>query len=207
MIFVEDKARRIVFATAIVVTLFFCVLLSSCNDDVALPEQGKVALYIQSLEYDEETLAITAKVSVDSSERKLPCTADYSRTVEKDGEFWNIYSTDFNFDCDILYACVENAISDGERNYESNFYSDLKIVFDYATIYKSITSNGNLVIEGKNYHHLFNVSKAGEQTVTLNRRSPNSAAWYGVLISVGLAVVFVVAAVSTAVGGKNGRQN
>ncbi len=203
----NSKARRIIFAAAIIMTLLFCVLFSSCNDDVAAPQQSKLSLYIQSLEYEEETLAITAKVTIDSSERELPCTADYSRTVEKDGEFWNIYSTHLKFDCDILYACVENAISDGERNYESNFYSDLKIVFDYATIYKSTTSDGNLIIEGKNYHHLFFMSNTGEQTVTLNRRSPNSAAWYGVLISVGLAIIFVVAAVTTTVGGKNGRQN
>lgn len=187
------------------ITAFFILVLCTgmlfACDKQESEVQTEYGLYISDLSYDEDSLTLTVHVGLGDGNRKLDgITAHREYALTRKNAYWNLVENTFTLDGSAIYSVVNSALTQDELNHDGKFYSCLKIVFDYVTIYKSTKSDGNVTASGKNYVHSFTVTESGNTYAVLTRETPFTAAWYATLICAGIAVAAVAVAVMLARG-------
>ena len=102
-----------------------------------------------------------------------------------------------------VYDEVLGRITDDDRIHDGVEYNHLKVVLRYDTIYKSISSDGDVAKSGRYYLHYFDFDKAqSEQTFSLHLKTQITANWYTLLIACVLVLAVVLLAVTLAIKGK-----
>jgi len=190
----------------IIVLLLSSIFLCSCNKDKVYSDDER-CLYLAGLSYDEDTLTVTATVSLSGgTDQRIP-NAYISLKSESQSVnvFFLKYITNISYNEQTIFSAVDNFVTQEQRKIDGTLYSTLKVVYTYGTIYKSTTSNGTVIKSGRNYYHNFNVENLDEiKQIRLERKAPYSASWYILLTAIAL-VLGVVIVVITVIRGKHGR--
>ncbi|MCQ2602916.1 MAG: hypothetical protein MJ193_03190 [Clostridia bacterium] len=155
---------------------------------------------IKSIGYADDTIIVTVKIG----KERIVGNAQLDNTVEKKNSFFNITKNTYQIDGVAIYGGIVGNLTQDELNFDGKTYSHLKIVFDYDTINKSTKSNGDLSKDGKHFVHSF-VLDDGQNNITLERETPNTAVWYETLIGCAVALMIIVATI-VALKGKYGRE-
>ncbi len=183
-----------------VCTLILCIgVFCSCNANPEI-ENEAYDLSIKSISYADDLIIVTVKIG----DERVVGTAQRENVVEKKNSFFNVTKNTYKIDGVAIYGGIVNALSQDELNHDGKTYSHLKIVFDYATIYKSTKSDGELSKDGKYFVHSF-VLDDGVNGILLERETPATAVWYETLICVAVALLIIVATI-VALKGKYGRK-
>lgn len=186
----SDKGRRVIlFVLAAIIVLSSMTLLCAC--DKTSQDDAEYGLYLKRIDYDEETLTMTAIVALTSAE-------DGALDGVKAGWHWEKYAIDsfyngyeyrINLNPSAIFSAVDASLTQEQRKKDEVEFVVLKVAFEYATIYKSMTGSGTRVKSGKYFLHDFALDESQtDATVNLALRTHNSATWYGVLIAVTVAL-------------------
>lgn len=186
-----EKDKRIfkkkVAVTALALTLIFAVFaLCACDKEEAPPAEYN--LYYKGIAFDRDNSVAYAVICLTGTEEEKLDTELARRAQVTDG-FWYINSlTTYSFNPSTLYSELLAAVTQDDMVYDGIAYSDLKIMFAYDTIYKSVSSDGKIgKVKNVYRHSYFPDESADSFTAGFNRSVQNSANWYTVLISAGLA--------------------
>ena len=172
--------------------------LVGCNE--IEPDTATYGIYLQSAEVVDGVCVVRL-----SRNAKGESFGDSQIVVSGDkGHFVNLYTYTVSFDGEAIFCAVSDRLTQDGTILNGAEYSTLKIVYDYATIYKSIKSDGYYTKSGRNHVHSFEVNEEPFQEV-LTREIPRQSTWYAVLIGVAGAVV-VVFVIAKSVRGKYGRK-
>jgi hypothetical protein len=172
--------------------MVFCFV--ACNQ--VEPDTATYGVYLKSAEVVDGQCVV--HLSRSGSDEALG--QSQIAIVEEKGHFVNTYTYTVTFDGEAIFCAVQSRLTQDGTILNGAEYSTLKIVYDYATIYKSIKSDGEHSKSGRNYVHSFDVSN-GPFEATLTRKIPRQSTWYAVLLG-GAGAVIVAFVVAHLVRGK-----
>lgn len=186
------KGRCPVFGTAAAVLLLFvavCFAFSAlaAPDGVACAETGELRLYAWSEGEDGSVTAMFTPADTEECYAVVPCeSATYTRA---DGEFFYTSHYDVTFSARAAADAALAAAPEGMSVTEDN----LKILFVYATMYESISSNAQRTESGGVWLHTLTADPDdGDVLFAAFTRNAESEKWYAMLT--GIAVLAVAAA-------------
>lgn len=200
--------RRIVYAViATVICLFCAVILSACNgkdDDNKSVNKFERSLYLHEIVYDEEELTVRAVVTFKGDESEmLSSKLDWKSTAYPLNVLFKQEDVAMTVDASAVCGEIEGRLTDTDRIRGGVEYNHLKVELRYDTIYKSISSDGEVTKSGRYYLHFFGFDEnKGEQTFSLHLKTQIIANWYTLLIACVLAFAGVLLAVTLAIKGK-----
>lgn len=184
------------FRIAVLVALV-CALtlaLSACDS----VDDGAEYLYflnVDSVENVDGTLIVRLSPSVEESEKTLDGVSTLRTvSVSRKNAFYDRVEYTFSFDGEAIFSATENFLAQYGANLGVETYSNLKIVFDYATIYKSTKSDCVATERNGKYVHSSEIFKANTE-FKLYRDFAHSSSWYGLTAGIAAAMVLVVVVV------------
>lgn len=187
-----------VLCTAFVVLMCLFVLfsLAACDEKEEV-SHVRYGLYLAGLGYDDETLTVTAYVSVSGTEeqRLEGLVAEGERSFKSEGLFHNRIHISVTPDAPAIYDAVRKmdvlsrTVKDDQSGEESvKEYQHLQVALRYATIYKSIVTNGTRHPSGSGYVDILPLDEGGAQRFEISQRTQNSANQYTVLVAAGIVL-------------------
>ena len=191
-----DKRIALV-AAVIVIVVLACVLLTAC-DNAESSGDFEYGMYVRRTLYDKDEGVMTVYVSLtnDDSLKIEGANANWHYQKFELNAFFGRYDYTVNFSPSTIFCAVENSLTQEQRIVDGVEYNVLKVVFEYATIYKSLKSEGEVSKLSGYYLHDFALDESETSfDTTLCLRTQRSAAWYGVLIAVAVAIFGVVIAI------------
>jgi len=185
------KTISIIFMVLFICTSLF--VFTSCNKQTETNNERDLYIVDTSFNEDEGYMMVTLGFA-GTEDRKLNLSqkVSYLGASQKDGSYYTISNYSYSLNGVAIYSAVDNLLTQDEKFYNGTLYSSLKLQLQYATIYKSIKSEGVITKQGRYYIHTFEIDPLlEEQDVKLSIRQANSAAWYGTLVgsAVGLMVI------------------
>lgn len=178
--------------------------LSACDDGTEYTHEI-FRLQVDVTSDGEEVVVRLSDEDENEDSRTYPM--NYTRSVfSEKGVFYNDIKTVLHFDGESIFSATETFLAQYGEEYGVEEFSSLKIVFDYDTIYKSTTSNGERTKIGNNYVHSFEISRT-DCDFTLERRYANSSVWYGLSAGITVFAVAIVGIVAVIKRGKYGRKH
>lgn len=195
---IRRTRRHGILSAVTVVLLLICVCftLTACNENAGTfedtPQSENSVLYLASVEESEGFyIAFVTCNSVSEPLAEIP--SEKITWQERKNAFWNVSKMDISFSSDAVYDAVwEYVRSDGELSSVVT-EDNLKIMFVYDTMDKSVNSNAEKIRIGNVYRHVMGVSRDVDETVfkaTLDY--PYSANWYAVLVGCAVLVFAVI---------------
>ena len=202
----ENKRNFIKISTMRMATVFLIIFalfaLSSCNAEyVSESKQSYYAYGVEGYAADDSSsgyvrIGFTADVSTENlmADVVVSCEKFVKRT------FWFSYSKYvYNIDGVVLKTAVDSYITTlGNEKLENVQSVDLKVLYQYATIYKSTTTNGALTKQGKNCIHNWEFNQNEDVAVEIELRNEIRASWYTVIIGVALLSLAVFVPITIA---------
>lgn len=189
--------RIALIAATLAVVIFASFMLSACNKP-ATSGDVEYGVYIRRTLYQKDAHTMTVYASLSQDERWLVegATAKWHYEKVKVNAFYNAYEYTVTFDPATIFSAIENSLTQEQRIIDDVEYDILKVVFEYATIYKSLEGGKDIGKSDVYYLHDFDVDEtATDFTATMSLRTQNSAAWYGLLIAAAVVVLGVIIAV------------
>lgn len=192
---------------AVLIALFVSLFVFSACDG----EDGEVYCAVAGYSYDEETDTVTVQINLQNSSGNAVAKAEYQREKTDDG-FFDIYKTTYKLPADFWDKIRVRAVKDeslkkilDEKGADGEY--NLKIVYVYATLYKSIYGDGEYAENGKTRMYVWQFADGDDAIMTLTQRTEDRAAWYGLLIGIFALATVIVSAVAIAKrkGDKNER--
>lgn len=186
--------RIALIAATLAVVIFASFALMACNKP-ATSGDIEYGVYIRRTLYTKDAHTMTVYASLSLDERWLidGATANWHFEKVKVNAFYNAYEYTVTFDPATIFSAIENSLTQEQRIVDDVEYDILKVVFEYATIYKSLEGGKSVGKSDGYYLHDFDVDEtASDFTGTLSIMSQNSAGWYGVLIAAAVAVFGVI---------------
>lgn len=202
------KRRISLVAAVVVIVVLACVLLSACNKSETSGDV-EYGMYVRRIIYDSQEGVMTAYVSLtkDESQKLEGVSANWHYKKGEINAFFSRYEYTVNFSPSTIFCAVENSLTQEQRIVDGVEYNVLKVAFEYATIYKSLKSEGETLKSSSYYLHDFALDETDTSfETTLSLRTQQSAAWYGILIAVAVAIFGVVIGVVIARRKKYGKQ-
>lgn len=214
---IPKKNKFLTACACVILLMTIACLLCACNDDAAVSngaDNPKYSLYLQGFFYAEDGETFYAVVGMNRTTREVvvPENNDappvfVQRTsyfVAADGIWFDKGTTVYGLEPSAIYSAVSAILTQEDAQYDGVTYNRLKVAFRYATIYKSIESEGILSRSGRQYLHTFYLDESSDYTeITFVRRAQNSATWYSVLASA--SVLFAAVAVGVCLAAKGTR--
>ncbi len=203
----KNCIKRGLSAAFAAIIFIFCVFtLVACDASDALrSSSSEYPLHLLGFSYSEEESVVYGVVGISGSDANLIDCPKASATAQyvDEGPFFYRRDTRLILDPQAIYSAVTGAMTQEDWMHDGLKYKELKIVFRYDTIYKSVTTDGQTVKSGKHYLHSYMLeSDESEHTVLISQRTQNTANWYSVLILCMLIVGVAVVAAVLAVKGK-----
>ncbi len=186
----KTKRRTVYISALIAVLLIATVFLFACNSGVSEGDY-EYGVYIRRTLYNPDAQEMTVYVSVTSDTTKTieGATGNWHYKKSTENAFYSRYDYTVSFSPKTIFSAVKDSLTQEQLNVDGVEYNVLKLVFEYATIYKSLSSDGERLKIGSTYLHDFALDETNEEfATTLSLRVQNSATWYGVLVAVAVAV-------------------
>ena len=185
--------RIICIVLVLMVLLSISLLCYACSNS---EDNEKYYIYVKNYEYNEDTNTVTAVLGFTTeSDKEISSEVVFDSSSTQDNVFYYKQTTYISFNTSIFYLKVDEIFTDDIKYHNDVLYNNTKFRVDYVTTLKSIKSDGKLTRVGKYYIHSYE-STNGNMSITLTRRYPNQASWYGVLIGcsiAGLTIGLVIA--------------
>ena len=193
-----NRKGRIICLSLITILLLSIILVVavSCDSDEEYI-YAAVTGYVYNKD-EKEVVAIVRLTNDPSNEIKTEAKGE--AISNSNGVFYNIAYTTYTFDGSYFYSHQSEIFTPEVLNHDEIIYENLKLKFEYATIYKSTQSDGVRTVVGDHYVHTYDLVN-GEMAIHLSRKYQNAGAWYSVLIA--SAIVCLVIAVAIALAVKN----
>ncbi len=190
------KKACILLVVAILLVVSCLALLVGCDEKgrIDYSNRGTVTatIYAYSLEDDGSIVVrFSSSYSSDDDTYSMRCTV--IDAYQADGAFYNLQSLTYYADYDTAYELAKDFV-ESHTEYTLDG-ADLKIYFDYATLYKSITSDGVRFISGSTYVHSNEITSDSTLVLTIYYRYAYTVAWYAVVAGCALGVLVLLAAV------------
>jgi|GEM_PF-4044381 len=191
--------RRIAYVSLLLAVLTFAaVFLFGCHQEYR--GDTVYGAYISRIDYDDENMTMTAVVSLTNDGAKMmklndteTVQVDWNYQKSKVGAFKFRYDYRASFNPNRIFCAVENTLTQEQRKNKNGDEYSLKVVFEYATIYKSLKGDVTPKKSGNYYLLDFDVLKDETSFETkFSIETQNSAAWYGTLIAVACACFIVI---------------
>lgn len=197
------RKKTISILLVLVVLVLSCAMLFACNnqDD----EDVTRAIYYYGIEYPEDSDVAVVYITFSQTDTMIEgIDGVWHSDVKNDGAFYQVSTSTITYDEGAIFSAVENFIPQEDLVHDDVEYKGLKVVLRYATIYKSIKSDGTLTKSGNNYVHTFDINEDGEEGgFTLTMRSARSAVWFGMLAGIAVGVALCIVGVHCLIkGGK-----
>ena len=181
---------------AVLIALFVSLFVFSACDG----EDSGVYCAVAGYSYDEETDTVTVQINLQNSSENAVAKAEYQREKTDDG-FFDIYKTSYKLPADFWDKIRVRAVEDealkkilDEKGADGEY--NLKIVYVYATLYKSIYGDGEYIENGKTRAYVWKFDEGEEVAVRLTQRVEDKAIWYGLLIGIFALATVIVAVVA-----------
>ncbi len=190
------RKRGLCAVFAALICLFMLFSLAACNENKSV-SAVRYGLYLAGADYDDETLVVTAYVSVSGTEeqRLEGVVLKGQRTFESEGLFYNRIEISVSLDVPAIYDAVKERVAlvrpapdDGDGSDKSVQYQSLQVAMRYATIYKSVVTNGARRPSGSGYVDILPLEGEGAQEFKISQRAQNSANQYTLLVAAGIAL-------------------
>lgn len=191
-----------ILLTCIVVVLS-CIMLFACNAQEG--EDSVREIYYYGMEYPEDSEIAIVYVTFSKTDTLIEGVEGvWHSELKNDGAFYQVSTSTVSYNDGAIFSAVENFIPQENLIHDGIEYKGLKVVLRYATIYKSIKSDGNLTMSSGNYVHTFDIQEGGEDGgFTLTMRSARSAVWYGMLLGIAVGVALCIVGIRFLIkGGK-----
>ncbi len=195
----KTRQKGIIRATGAIFVALVCLImlfsLAAC-DEKEEASSVRYGLYLAGCTYDDETLTVTAHVSISgTAEQRLDgLTLEGVRVFKGEGLFYNRTNITVALDVPAIYDAVskrgvlERTVRDEDGGESVKKYQSLQVVMRYATIYKSIVTNGTRHPSGSGYVDILPLDGEGAQEFEISQRSQNTANWYTLLVAAGIAL-------------------
>lgn len=181
------KIRVLSALFVLMICLFAIFAFVGCdkNETVSPVSYG---IYLKGFAYDEQTLTVTAHVSVSgSAEQRLSgVKATGERRAFDENLFYKRTNISVELDAESIYSAVRERMTQEVWVKDGTRYESLKVVMRYDTIYKSIVTNGARHPASGGYVDLLPLDEVGRQEFEISQRSQNSANWYSLLVAAGI---------------------
>lgn len=200
------KQSKILRCVIILLICLFCATaLCACNDGKYNKKikESERALYLGRIVYNTD-LTMTVNVSLKGDEaQKLNSKLTWISTTYNVNVLFKREDVDIIVNSSELYNEINGRLTEDVRIHEGVEYSGLKLVLNYDTIYKSISSNARISKISGRYYHYFDLDESLDgQQFWLSAKTQISANWYTILIASVLALAVVAVAVALAIRGK-----
>lgn len=192
---IAKRAKSIVLVLlTLVVIISSCVILCACDKGET---KGDIAygMYVKRFTYDADADTMTAYVAITNDESLKLAGAQanwhYDRTAEN--IFYDRYGYVVSFDPSTIFSVVESSLTQEQRIVDEVEYHNLKVVFEYATIYKSLEGGVEATKSGDNYIFDYPLNETDSSfEAPLSLRVQNTATWYGILVSAAILIVGII---------------
>ena len=191
-----NRMGRIICLSLITILLLSIILVVAVSCD---SEEEYIYAAVTGYVYnkdDKEVVAIV-RLTTDST-KEIKTEAKYNAFSNSNGVFYKISHTTYTFDGSYFYSKQSEIFTPEVLNHDEIIYENLKIKFEYATIYKSIQSDGVRTVVGDHYVHTYDLLD-GEMAIHLSRKYPDAGAWYSVLIASAIVCLIIAVAIALAV--------
>ena len=191
-----NRAGRYICLSLIVILLLSIILVVavSCDSD----EQYIYATVVGFV-YNKDAKEVTAVVRLTNDPTNtIKTEAKGTAFSSSNGVFYNVSHTTYTFDGSYFYSKQSEIFTPEVLNHDEIIYENLKLKFEYATIYKSTQSDGVRTVVGDHYVHTYDLAN-GEMAIHLSREYPNAGAWYSVLIASAIVCLIIAVAIALAV--------
>ena len=182
--------RIALVAMTLVVVILSSLLFASCNKP-ATSGDLEYGFYIRRTVYKKDTheMVVYASLTLDERWQIEGATAKWHWEKIKVNAFFNAYEYSANFSPATIFSAIDNSLTQEQRIMDDVEYNVLKVVFEYATIYKSLEGGKDAGKSDGYYIHDFELDETlTDYTATMTIKTQNSAGWYGVLIAAAVAV-------------------
>ena len=192
---IAKRAKTIVFVLlTLVVIISSCVFLCACNKEET---KGDIeyGMYVKRFTYDADADTMTAYVAItnDESLKLAGSSANWHYTKTTENVFYDKYDYVISFSPQTIFSVVESSLTQEQRIVDEVEYHNLKVVFEYATIYKSLEGGVEATKSGDNYVFDFPLDETDSSFETqLSLRVQNSATWYGILVGAAILVFGII---------------
>ena len=196
------RVRRIAVACALLLFLFAACAFAPRESAAAEEEGSFVYLYAMDKTEEGEVRAYFTTAQVEQPYAAVPC--DISVYVTEEGAFYYRSHYDVTFDS---WEAARAALSAAPEEWGVT-EDNLKIVFVYATIYRTLDSNAERSeAEGRYLHVLTATPEDGEVVFAAGVRGAEYESWYALLVGVAAAIIVVAAVLYVAARRAKCRKN
>ncbi|MCM1306585.1 MAG: hypothetical protein NC303_04735 [Firmicutes bacterium] len=200
------KQKILYRSIALLICICCAVLLYACNkkdDNKAISESNR-SLYLHDIIYDEDELTMCAVVAFKGEDGdRLNAKLNWKSETYPLNILFKQEDVAMRINPSEIYREIEGGLASEETVHDGTQYNRLKIALRYDTIYKSISSDGNVTQSGRYYLHYFDFDETeNEQTFSLRLKTQITANWYTLLIALVLVLAVVLLAVTLAIKGK-----
>ena len=188
------KRKTVIISALLAVLILATVFLSACNKPVTSGDI-EYGVYIRRTLYNKEegVMTIYASLSADDRMTVEGATANWHYVKSDVNAFYYRYDYTVSFSPKAIFSAIKDSLTQEQLIMDDVEYKVLKLVFEYATIYKSLESEGNTFVSDGQYVHDFSIDEnADEFATTLSIRTQNSATWYGLLVAAAVVVFGVI---------------
>ncbi len=181
-------------AATLVVVIFSSLLFSAC-DKTETSGEYEYGMYIRRLSYDPDNheLTIFAGITNNDNLKVEGTVANWHYVKKQENAFYNAYNYEVNFAPATIFSVLKDTLTQEQLNVDGIEYDVLKLVFEYATIYKSLKGGEYIGKSDGVYLHDYDLDETSlDYTAYMTYRTQNSATWYGVLISAAVVLLGVI---------------
>ena len=190
----KTRRRTVYLSALLAVLLVFTVCLSACNKP-ATDGDIEYGVYIRRTLYNasEKTMTIFVSLSLDDRMMIEGAKVNWHFEKRKHNAFFNRYDYTVSFSPKAISSVVKDSLTQEQLIVNDIEYNTFKFVFEYATIYKSLETDGKWLYTDGMYLHDFPLDETSDEfETTMSIKTQNAATWYGVLIAVAVAVLGVI---------------
>ena len=196
------RVRRAAVVCALLLFLFAACAFAPQGAAAAEKEGSFVSLYAMDKPEEGEVRAYFTTAQVAQRYAAGPC--DISVYVTEEGAFYYRSHYDVTFDSGEAARAALSAAPEEWGVTEDN----LKIVFVYATIYRTLDSNAERSeADGRYLHVLTATPEDGEVVFAAEVRGAEYESWYALLVGVAAAIIVVAAVLYVAARRAKCRKN
>ena len=186
----KTKRKTVLISALLAVLVLATVFLFACNKPATSGDK-EYGVYIRRTLYNPTEGVMTVYASLSSDERMTieNATANWHYVKSDYNAFYYRYDYTVSFSPKTLFSVIKDSLTQEQLIMDGVEYKVLKLVFEYATIYKSLESDGNVFVSDGQYVHDFPIDENEEEfATTLSIRTQNSATWYGLLVAAAVLV-------------------
>ena len=172
----KTKRKTVLISALLAVLVLATVFLFACNKPATSGDK-EYGVYIRRTLYNPTEGVMTVYASLSSDERMTieNATANWHYVKSDYNAFYYRYDYTVSFSPKTLFSVIKDSLTQEQLIMDGVEYKVLKLVFEYATIYKSLESDGNVFVSDGQYVHDFpidenltiNYGRLGEEAVRI----------------------------------------